>query len=641
MYIYRSWSVMYVQTVSCCDIFHRIDSTLPIKTKKAPIPLPRTKKYSLDSVSQQSMDTAARDPPLSIKPRPSPRPKPTLRGLSSHGSLASSSSITSVHSLPNPTTEASLIEEPEEVDNEATLKGSSKKEPMYINLSSSSASNAQEEEVGEMRDEKVIGGVEEGKGLAALESRDSPALQSNLPPLKTSDDNFAAGGGLETTSPYDDISPSKSCDLLSSPSHREESTKETKQKEHLPQELQQEDQVVPSPPSSPERGDSPTLDDFLASILRQRRESKDINQQCDNENNHHHQHIGRFSLSRTKSNDPRIMMRAGVGHVGSPQTPHYYNLPPLLRSKGLTVDEDEDEDQRNILVSEAKEENKPRWGDSLEREYRSEWLRRGSSVQILMPTTKEENGDSSEDEDPYSLYLKILPSTAQSLPHPSCQPAAAGVPREHRPSSPTQEEQQSTPESGSPLWGTHRASSRQGNVPSPLTQAEAGRSPPLSPRVLDPPNVPEEKVLKSSSSIRKKKKMASNRRSQKRRTLSRENRKVTVHEETDLDWASYSRLSSRKRSSRRKHVVNTFRAGPLPSLPANSIEVDSDYEWAEVEEVLSDTGSDYIYTTPFDLGLEINNTRSTSCSELAPFLPNYSSISQRPPAPLPLASPGV
>ncbi|CAI8021779.1 hypothetical protein GBAR_LOCUS12861 [Geodia barretti] len=611
------------------------ESSLPLKTIKAPIPLPRHKKHSFDSNQLHTVRTTDKPhpPPPLTKPKPHRRPKPTLGGQSSHGSLQSCISITSTSSLPSPhNTEPPVTEDfkADAVDSQAVEKCSTENEPMYVNLTSSPTSNGQEEGQKDMEEDQC------GEVIVGAENRDSALPASYiLSPSKSYDEYLAAGGNHEAAPQYSTVPPSKSCDILTSPSHTEDGVKQSEAELQRPIELPLGDQVVPSPPDSPEREGSPTLDDFLAKILKRRRESQDINQECDNESNAH-QH-GRFSLSRTRSSNPRIMMQAGA-HVSSPQTPYYYNMPPLMRTKGLTVDEDEDEegdsaemngsDERNC--SDEKKERKVCCGESLtEKEYRSEWLRKGSSVQDWMPMTTKDGNEYSEDEDLYCTYLKILPSTAQSLPHPPPH-------TENRHMFPALEEQHSnsTPESGSPLWDTHRASSRQSIVPSPLTQGGAENSPPSSPQVQDPPAFPGGKGIKRSSPVFKKKRMCSSRRRSGRRgTLSGGGIKLPVADQTDLDGSVHKR-----RSSRRKSGTGTFRPGPLPSLPGTSVEVDSDYEWAEVDEVLSDTGSDYIYTTPFDLGLEYHPRRSASCSELAPFLTGPASIGQRPPAPLPLAS---
>ena len=598
-------------------LLYRSESFIPYKAKKAPIPLPRHKKHSFDS-NQQSTTDKHHPPPLT-KPKPHPR-------ISGQSSL-SSVSITSTSSLMY---QHPVLEEltANVVDSEAVGESSTDNEPMYANLTSSPTQNGEEEGKKEMeggQGEEVIVETEEGEVMVCsyvLESRDIPASYS-LSPSKSCDKYLAAGGDYETPPTHVTVPPSKSCDILTSPLPPEENVKQTQPEPQRPLELQLQDQVVPTPSAdSPGREGSPTLDDFLAKILKRRRESQDINQECDNESNDYH-HSARYPLNRTRSNNPRIGMRTSA-QVDSPQTPHYYNLPPLLRTKGLTMDEEEDDKEGDSCDRNGSDEKKKECrGESLtEKEYRSEWL---SSVQDWMPMTKKDGNESSDDEDPYSVYLKILPST---LPHPPHH-------TEHRPMSPTLEEQHSnsTPESESPLWGTHRANSRQSTVPSPLAQVGAENSPPLSPKLQDPS---EAKGIKRSSPLSRKRRMGgSRRRSQRRGTLSRGGIKLPSQDQTDLDWSPQKRSSTRQ-----KQVVGMFQPGPLPSLPGASVDVDSDYEWAEVEEVLSDTGSDCIYSSPFDLGLEYHPRRSASCSELAAALSGPLSIGQRPPAPLPLASDG-
>ena len=641
-------------------------STIPVKPKKAPIPLPRHKKYSLDSSSQRRVYAATSIQPPVAKPRQYP-PRPKLHGLcsldlQSPANLANVGSMTSTSSLPILDTETTSMEGIT-VDRQTSAGEKVKAEPTYMNLTSFSLDYLGEDDTLEKskdteeedKESFEAGHVENGATESLSEAVQSHVTYYNLHPSRSYDNALTIEDDQTTVKNerYKSLVPSKSCDMLTPPTLKEATIREAAQNQQQPKELPEENEPGTDSLSSTESAEeaeeesSPSLDEMLAKILQRRRESRDINKGCDNETRTQDHGKGKPLLNRTRSNEPRMMV--GQDHISSPQTPHYYNLPPLLRSKGFTVDE-EDEGSGDRGGLEEKRRSMLSWGDSVsEREDRSEWLRRGSSVQEWMPLTRTD-GDSGEDEDHYTTYLKILPSTAQSLPHSPHRSVgvADGNSSKFSANSPLPEEHQSdsTPDSGSPLWGTNRACSRQSSAPSPLAQGET--HPPPSPTMQGAHAISEchERIL-TSPVPRRKKRFGSHRKSQIRGTLSR-SRRLSSKESIEGDWLL------RRRNSRPKPVAGegTIRTGPLPSVPMTSLDIDSDYEWAEIGEALSDTGSDYIYTTPLDLdlaplGLDTYPRRSASCTELAPHFSSTAgnverfSISQRPPAPLPISHQGA
>ena len=617
-------------------------TTVPLKPKKVPIPLPQSKKYSLDSSTQLRDSTTGKGAPPRAKSRPHPPPRPKLHGLSSvedlitHPFLAATHSVTSTTSLP-------ILDSLDLTSNStsapATVRDSSKAEPTYVNLPSSASDEQGLEGVKRIKDGDRNRSRREHVQKCNMNGGDgSDVKYYNIHPSKSYDSSLAEESPV-SSAPHEQhliIQPSNSCDMLSSPTEGVTSAKDLLMTDGQGSESK-DDQLPFSATKgkeSPGEDSLSSLDEFLAQILQRRRESRDINEVCDNEKREEGKRRMKPSLGRVRGNDPQVMMQVGacLGQSGSPQTPHYYNLPPLLRSKGLTVDEDDEEDENLVCAGVPVEKRRSylSWGDSLpEREYRSEWLRRGSSVQDWMPMTRTGVGPS-EDDDSFSTYLKILPSTAQSLPHPP-QQALAVVSSKERPSSPIVEEQysNSASESGSPLWGTHRASSRQSSVPSPLAKGDRLNSPPPSPSGSILQEVP-----CSPPVTRKKKRLGSHRKTLKQGTLSRQ-RRLSRKDSMVAKWLSYTGTNAQKAEG------GTFRLGPLPSLPKESMDVDSDYEWAEVGEVLSDTGSDYTYTKPFDFalfGVDFDPRRSASCSDLGVFSLAFptETFGERPPAPLPM-----
>ena len=413
--------------------------------------------------------------------------------------------------------------------------------------------------------------------------------------------------------------------------------------------------------ASSDNAQSPTLDEFLARILQRRRESKDINQACDNGKTDILSST-KLTLGRTGKEDPRRMMQimGVVGTTNTAPTPHYYNLPPLLRSNAVSEDYDwSEEDER--------ENEEKKFEESYgEKEFRSAWLRRRSGVQKDLIQNQDKDTESSHDVST-PTYLKILPLTIDSS-HPQTLPTSqASHMNTHTVSSsdstteqgmsiPEENEPSSTPESGSPLWDTPRPWTRLARVVSPLT-LDGRENAPDSPTLPNPPSIPQ-----------------SSRRYTRRiqRTMHGFNSSYEKHSEDVIVPAVtssngekvFQKLVAVAGDGRRASNAKMTRAirrrplgilGPLPSLPQQSMsdsehEVESDYEWAEIGEALSDTGSD-IYTQPDlpSLNVDVKSRRSASCSELVTWLPpspndidsSFLYLSHRPPAPLPTPSQGT
>ena len=402
--------------------------------------------------------------------------------------------------------------------------------------------------------------------------------------------------------------------------------------------------------SSADEDEHPSLDQFLARILQQRRESKDTSQACDEGEGESVPSLIRPSVARTQSSDSKYItgmldLADTSTAVTTPRYPPYYNMSRLLGGKS----EEEEEEGEEELSDEEGE-----WVDReevSEKEFRSEWL--------TGENRNEANGENEDGEldssDPH-FYLPILPSSSTSeLPGDIAarittnttatdavqrvqNEASGSLPTEQHSSVPEGRDSPSTPDSGSPLWGANRSWSRPG---APSTQESRENSPgvPTFPET-DPP-------------------LTSRRRqgSRKWQHVSWK-RRPSASEKVMFQWPS-TRRESRKRRSIKVHRDIFSR---LPSIPPEidsdgEVDVDSDYEWTEI---LSDTGSDHIYTQPRELEpecVECALRHSTSCSALddlnvRPISPDdvtsqdrehflVQSISQRPPAPLPTTYQGT
>lgn len=592
------------------------------KPKKTPIPLPRarmTKKFSADSIGEKGSypsDSATAEmrpeiPPKHISQSASNISNTIYETASIAASTGSNSSTRSLNKVSSTT----------ELVNGGTDAKSAR--PTYINLSSV-----------DMRQMDKSRETAECKDPGNTSSPEQPIYYnvSKSCELACAKENGSTTGGREST----EIAPHDTYPILP-PSEAQS----TAQSEML--DTQATSNVESDSPNSPQ---SPTMDEFLAHILQRRRESKDINEACDNRK----RTPGRLTLSRTWNKDPRQMMHIMglAGTANTAPTPHYYNLPPLLRSNAVSDDYDLSEEEEvggeKMILEES-------YG---EKEYRSAWLRRQSGANKNLIQKEDEAIDSHDYGTP--TYLRILPLTIDSS-HPRSLPstetshmkmhdvATKEFSTEVGMSIPEESESSSTPESGSPLWGSHRASSRLAVVVSPLT-LEGGENDSDNPTLQDPSTIPLR--IKRHTRTRR---VHGFRSSYDKRLIglaktNSSGEKVAVAVAGDGRRASNAKMLAYKIAIRKRSLG---KLGPLPSLPYQNSsdseqEVESDYEWAEIGEALSDTGSD-IYTKP-DLppfNIDANPRRSASCSELAHCLPLSSekSLSQRPPALLPTTSQGT
>ena len=590
------------------------------KAKKSPMPLPR-KKYSLDYTTKRRLmvnDPTNQTPTAKPRPIPPPKPKSLSAALIFKSSVTPDTSSATTSSHPPPETSKTLATT-ESISNVNTVQ------PRYMNLPESD------------KEEEMV-----TSELGAVDTVAHPTCY-NLPP-STSYDTLSDAMNGETSSTdhiasenkYDHLPLSKSCDILKENEHDKGYNVGTQERYYNLCFSVQDNPISSSNTESPKEEQSPSLDEFLARILQHRRESRDTSQQC--EENPESVLYSKTALGRTRSNDSNFVkgvVDISYSHTGTPLTPpSYYNFPHPIVSGEIAVGKEEGW-LENEQTTEDREEDAVSLG---EKEYRSEWLRRGSGSKekALLSHDMEKVGQDEENENDYSenTYLKILPSsegdTHHSLSSPASQPKVECTATDEI----MDEDFTSKPESGSPLWGTNRIWNSE--VPSPTEpQRENSSLPDVAPR----------------------KRHGSHRRSKKLATFDRNIRKRTSTKE-----AIALQRPSLKRRGNRKVTVTLGRTGPLPLLPTEPAsdpepEVDSDYEWASV---VSETGSDYIYTTPHDfqtLGIDSSMQRSASCSELVPGCgqssmffdddvsscsqsPDHLSISQRPPAPLPSCSEG-
>ena len=441
-------------------------------------------------------------------------------------------------------------------------------------------------------------------------------------------DSTAALNLMVSDKQFCDLKSSKSCEFLVSTQKEDKGCTDTDTQEKYYNPAQTTSGTASSKLSLKEE-QSPTLDEFLARILQHRRESKDVSEKCD-ERVPEKDTYSKSAFSRTRSSDSSIVRKVvdiSHSHTDTPP-PNYYNLRPLMVTRESVEGEDgvgDWEDKEDAL--------------SLgEKEYRSEWLRRGSDEKEegLLKDGKHADQDEQE-ENSMHIYLEILPSNEWDSSYSSSKLPTDPSSKEHtvadsEPIVSSCRESTSTPESGSPLWGTSRTWSRPTEVMSPLTQPDQDNS----------SVIPTSKLRTNGSPPRA---QNNHSKSQRQTGFSSSSRKRT----------SLKRLSLKRRGSS-KFFMSIGANGPLPPLPIEPAsdpehEVNSDYEWASVADALSDTESDYIYTKPHDIqpvGQDSSTRRYASCSELSSASPTgllkespkHHSINERPPAPLPIYNPG-
>ena len=583
-----------------------------MKPRKTPIPLPR-KKYSLDSSAKNRFSPSDNQGYMpKAKPRPFPPPKPKSRsantlGNSNHVGVNSATSPSSPNSDPDTNCARGS-------SNEVTIV-----RPTYMNLSPADTDGRNETEIDE--EIKGVDDVPEDIHVNLSSSKSCELLATR----KSTPD-----GAVAPHERYYNLSSYKSSDCLMT---SEKSTIVTQQR-YYNLSGKEVTSSLPDPEllSSPDQ--SPTLDDFLARILQRRRDSRDANEECDEKQGDgvHHR---RYTSTRTRSTGSKLVMRSvdRPGHANTQPTPHYYNLANLLGGRGSVEEEEEQswsEEDGELMVRET---DTLSLSESVgEKEYRSEWLTRVSEVhEELQHLVRMESVDSND-----PPYLQILPSAIhQPQKSPIDQTVSTRTPdvidAETQSTEPRSSvvSSPSTPGSGSPLWGTCRPWSRQRSLVSLGGKEDSSNGEPVVPlryRPLVPKRI-SQKLLSTARS-----------------------------RATNTERAAFL-LHSVRRASKK------YKMGPLPSLPLQlssdpKLDIDSDYEWAEVGEVMSDAGSDYHYTEPPDfqpLTLGSSPKRSASCSDLTPFVdmpnshtesktfesPEHISIGHRPPAPLPTFGQGT
>lgn len=677
-----------------------------VKGRKTPIPLPRKKQsvgstpthqtppYSLDHLDQ---------PPKS-KPVPAPRPT-TATNIAKfpESNTSSDPSISNVGS-------SNIICTLPDVDGECDASSGSQSshsnnlngQPTYLNL------NPLDEK--EEEDHNMDIGV--AKDSSEVTNLGSHERYYNLLPANTNvEGESQPNGGTESRETYYNLPPanedSGSSRGTGTASHEFSPTSEESSG------IASHERYYNLPPTSlmagsssditTEAGQRPTLDEFLGRILQPHREttSKMSKEKVSQES--------RFQTTESESLGERVETNGDstLNCSNVCQSPEYYNLPPALggREEGgegeqeavddmLSFSEREDrtewlkESNRdrenrkegnngNVELQNDVEDNtfdiptylkilpsNPRRpvGSVETMEYRSEWLKKAG-----------ENGKRGDDENVETqivednvsdkpAYLKILPSSPYHPNDPAQAPTQTSKSKlttsssignaNTAPSEKTEQQPSVTSlpdghgslssESGSPLWGTRQPWSRPNSLVSPLAREgrHSGENSPFLPSVL-------------SNSKKRQKSLGSHQIPRKQRGSRKGHRRPSDNDDAVFKWPGGLRGGRRRSSqnifSSRLHWIHTG--------DESESEEDSDYEWAEIAEALSDTGSDYVYTKPRDiesLGLDLSGLpRSVSWSGLNQvnamaagpdskdaLLQSNSSISHRPPAPLPACTPG-
>lgn len=425
----------------------------------------------------------------------------------------------------------------------------------------------------------------------------------------------------------------------------------------------------------------PTLDKLLGRILQQ--PINDI-RETSNEG------ATQDSCSQLESESVRQTVGDGTLNCCNVcQSPEYYNVPPTLGGRGegdervveavddkfaLSLGEMEDRTEWLNVANGQGENGNARMqnevGDNIldtptylkilpsspcqpSLKNQSEWLKKAEENEKGGDDGNAEVQNVEENISDIPTYLEILPSnpTQASIQISSTSHTASsnigGV--DTAPSENT--EQQSSvmslhescgsSESGSPLWGTRQPWSRPNSVVSPLAHEE----------IHNGSNFPFHSSVPSDS--RKQQKPIGAYPILRKQRGSRKGHRRPSNNDDVFQWRSDHR-GGRRRSSK-----NTF-SSRLHSMAESESEDESDYQWAEIEETLSDTGSDYVYAKPQEfesLGLGLSSMpRSVSwcglnrvnavaaglvTKDMSLDLQQSNTINDRPPAPLPASTPGT
>ena len=664
----------------------------PAPKKKVPIPLPR-KKYSFDSATYHNKprhsDVAGHTPTVKLRPVPPPKPKFLSAARMSH---SESDSAIKVHdsaaanvespvaaSTPLPErgrpTYANLapVTAGEGEAEEGVGQGEGGAQSAYVNLSPVEAGEGEgnkeggeeegkgkgeEKEVGEGVGEEVgegDGGEEKGRTSSEVSRKER---YYNLPPLSL---GKAVAAKVLASEVCDTPSPTLDEFLARILQRRRES----KDSGTVWEEEEEEEEEKG-------RGGSP----LRQAVGRLRSSDSKF----------------RRSLERRRAVKGTRARMNGDGDSASGKFPEYYNPLPLREGGG------EQKWEGGGVKGEEKgaggweaEEDELISGDfgGGEKEYPSEWLRRddeegkgegeegkgegeeGKGEEEVGRRRKEGDDESvvsSEVDKVQNTYIEILPySPTRPVPppKPSARPSSrtssvspttnSTAHNEISETLPTEpqllvtalplgRDSPSTPDSGSPLWGTRRPWSRQSSSRSSAgARQDWGKCPlPSDPGGATSPPIPRRRQGSKVYPLFM--------RSSRSGDLSQYS--VGRQRAGSREGAMFQFLmgSQGRRGSNRGSFLPKPLTSPLPlPLPdradsdsGEELEVDSDYEWAEVGDPPSDADSDFTYTRPWDFEpLESTLVRSLSCSELRdtpmdegqPF-----SISDRPPAPLPSAS---
>ena len=424
----------------------------------------------------------------------------------------------------------------------------------------------------------------------------------------------------------------------------------------------------------------PTLDEFMGRILQQ--PINNVRKTCN-------EGATQDSCSQLESESVRQTVEDGTLNCSSVcQSPEYYNVPPALGGGGEGDEQGVEAVDDKFELSLSEMEDRTEWlkrangqgengNATVQNEVEDNILDTPTYLKILPSSPcqpsmgewlkKAEQNGKGEDEGNAEVqnvegnisdkptYLTILPSGPSHPTQASIQTSTShttssnigGVdtaPSEkngQHSSVTSLHESCGSSESGSPLWGTRQPWSRPNSVMSPLTYEEIhnGNDFPF------PSSVP-------SDSRKQQKAIGAHPIVRKQRGSRKGHRRPSNNDDL-FQWPSGYR-GGRRRSSK-----NIFSSCPHWMAESES-EGESDYEWAEIEETLSDTGSDYVYTKPQEyetLGLGLSGMpRSVSwcglnrvnavaagpvTKDMTLDLQQSNTINDRPPAPLPACTPGT
>lgn len=676
-------------------------SGLKVKARKTPVPLPR-KKHSLNSVTIPTSLNLPDNLDQPSKSKPVPPPKPKSRALTAKSSFHESATSTdpSFSNVASSNTVPTISTADGECDESSgSYSDNLNGHPTYMNLDpldekEGKDNNGDSEEVtsGEVTN---LGSHERYYNLLPAntdmgsESKSNGGLGShetyyNLPPGNEKSGSPSSGGGTGTASHerYYNLSPTN-----------EEKSEHTHMASH--------ERYYNLPPANPIAGSSsnttepsteavqrPTLDMFLGRILQQ--PTNDIRETCNE---------GATQDSCSHLESGQTIGDSTLNSSSVCQSPEYYNVPPALGDRG--EGEEGEVEAVDDMLSLGEKEDRSEWlkiankqgenGDArVQNEVGDNVLDTPTYLKILpsspcqpsmgdrregleKATMDEENvrcGDDGNAEvqnveenlSDKPTYLKILPSSPSHYNNPT-QASTQTSTASHTASSsiggvntaPSENtEQQSSvmslrescgsSESGSPLWGTRQPWSRQNSVVSPLSYEEIhnGDNFPFHSAVPPDPRK-QQKAVGFHPIIRKQR-------------GSRKGHRRPSNSDDIFQWPSGHR-GGRQRSS--KNIVASHLHWVALGDESES-EDESDYEWAEIAEALSDTGSDYVYIKPKEfesLGLGLSGIpRSISWSglnrvnavaagpvskDMSLNLQQSHTINDRPPAPLPAGTPGT